>query len=254
MALHESSGPASPGTRLEAPSPLLNVRGLSAGYGRKQVIFDVDLVIQPGEVVAMLGHNGAGKTTTLRTIFGMVPARGGQLQFANEDITANLTPTRNVRRGMATIPAERFVFGDLTVADNLRLGALHYRGDLGARLDYVQELFPILRERASQLAGTMSGGQQRMLSLGLALMSEPRLLLLDEPSLGLAPAVVQSIFDTIRDLSSQHGMGVLLLEQNVNQALRVADRVVILRAGRVILEESSAQMRARDPSEWWTLF
>lgn len=232
---------------------LLDVRGLQAGYGRKHVVFDVDMTVRRGEIVTVLGHNGAGKTTTLRTIFGMLPALGGSMTYASHDLTRS-SCRRNVKLGMSFIPSERFVFGDLSVLDNLRLGAMHERDgeQREARRLRVYETFPILQERTAQLAGTMSGGQQRMLSLGLALMGGPRLLLLDEPSLGLAPALVIDIFDRIRRLADEEGLSVLLLEQNVGQALRIADRAYVMRSGRVILEETSEQMRKRD--NYWDLF
>ncbi len=232
---------------------LVAAQGLQAGYGRKQVVFDVDLTVGRGEIVALLGHNGAGKTTTLKTIFGMLPALGGSVTFLDEDAT-RAGCRRNVIRGMAMIPAERFVFADLTVRDNLLLGANHESSQAvrEARYAQVEHMFPILKERAAQGAGTMSGGQQRMLSLGIALMSGPRLLLLDEPSLGLAPALVTSLFGTLAELVKSQGLGVLLLEQNVGQVLRIADRVAVMRSGRVIVEETAAQMRARE--SYWDLF
>jgi branched-chain amino acid transport system ATP-binding protein len=154
---------------------------------------------------------------------------------------------------MCFVPAERFVFADLSVADNLRLGALTATDEqIAERRERVGSLFPILLEREDQLAGTMSGGQQRILSIGMALMAEPRLILLDEPSLGLAPAVLQQITEVLRRLVEEDGVSILLLEQNVNTALAVADRVYVMRSGRIILEESSEQMRARD--HWWDLF
>jgi len=234
-------------------SKLVATKGLQAGYGRKQVVFDVDLTVGSGEIVALLGHNGAGKTTTLKTIFGMLPALGGRVTYQGEDAT-HAGCRRNVTRGMAMIPAERFVFADLTVRENLLLGANHERSATvrDTRHAQVATLFPILAERAGQRAGTMSGGQQRMLSLGIALMSGPQLLLLDEPSLGLAPALVTTLFDAIAGLAKSQGLGVLLLEQNVGQVLRIADRVAVMRSGRVILEESAAQMRARE--SYWDLF
>ncbi len=233
--------------------PLVATQGLQAGYGRKQVVFDVDLTVGSGEIVALLGHNGAGKTTTLKTIFGVLPALGGRVTYLDEDAT-HAGCRRNVTRGMAMIPAERFVFADLTVRENLLLGATHERSVTvrDARHAQVATLFPILDERAAQRAGTMSGGQQRMLSLGIALMSGPRVLLLDEPSLGLAPALVTTLFDAIAGLAKSQGLGVLLLEQNVGQVLRIADRVAVMRSGRVILEESAAHMRARE--SYWDLF
>lgn len=236
-----------------AASPLLEVRGLQAGYGRKHVVFDVDLVVNRGEIVTVLGHNGAGKTTTLRTVFGMLPPMGGHIHYDGDDITGS-SCRRNVMRGMSLIPSERFVFGDLSVRENLSLGALHERSgdERDQRRQRVVQLFPILDERGGQRAGTMSGGEQRMLSLGLAMMAGPRLLLLDEPSLGLAPALVIEIFDRIRRLADEEGVSVLLLEQNVGQALRIASRAYVMRSGRVILEESTDEMRKRE--NYWDLF
>ena len=226
---------------------------LQAGYGRQQVVFDVDLAVGRGEIVALLGHNGAGKTTTLKTIFGMLPALGGRVTFLGVDAT-RAGCRRNVVGGMAMIPSERFVFPDLTVRENLLLGAHHEPAATvrEARHANVVAYFPILQERATQRAGTLSGGQQRMLSLGIALMSGPRLLLLDEPSLGLAPALVTGLFDAIAELAKSQGLGVLLLEQNVGQVLRIADRVAVMRSGRVILDESAANMRGR--GSYWDLF
>lgn len=231
----------------------LVLEGLQAGYGRKQVVFDVSLNVNDGEIVTILGHNGAGKTTTLKTVFGMLPAQGGRVVYHGSDIT-RATCRHNVRNGISLIPSERFVFADLTVLDNLRLGGLNYRSDEPAeeRLDRVYEMFPILKERSTQLAGTMSGGQQRMLSLGVALMSGPRMLLLDEPSLGLAPSLVAHIFASIRSLATDHNLSVLLLEQNVGQALRISDRVYVMRSGRIILEETAEQMSQRE--QFWDLF
>jgi branched-chain amino acid transport system ATP-binding protein len=155
---------------------------------------------------------------------------------------------------MSLIPSERFVFGDLSVLDNLRLGGLHEKSaDVRqSRREQVYGMFPILRERSTQLAGTMSGGQQRMLSIGVAIMSGPRMLMLDEPSLGLAPSLVREIFDSIRSLATEEGLSVLLLEQNVGQALRITDRVYVMRSGRVILEETAEEMKARE--QYWDLF
>jgi len=244
---------ASPGAAATASRPLLEVVGLRAGHGRRQVVFDVDLEVAEGEVVAVFGHNGAGKTTTLNSIFGMVKPMGGEIRFADADI-AGSAAAPNVRRGLTLIPAEHFVFADLTVLDNLRLGAqLERSGDVvRRRMEQVHEVFPILDERADQLAGTMSGGQQRMLSIGIALMSGPRLLLLDEPSLGLSPSLVQQMMETIGRLAREEGLSVLLVEQNVVQTLPVVDRAYFMRSGRIILEESSEQLRKR--STFWDLF
>jgi branched-chain amino acid transport system ATP-binding protein len=236
-----------------AGTDVLAVDGLYAGYGRKQVVYDVSLHVAAGEVVTLLGHNGSGKTTTIKTVLGLFPAQGGRVTYQGRDVT-KAGFRSNVRAGMALIPSERFVFPDLTVIDNLLLGGANERDTAmrKERLDRVHELFPILAERAGQPAGTLSGGQQRMLSLGLLLMAGPKLLMLDEPSLGLAPAVVQQIFDRVRTLASEEGLAVLLLEQNVGQAIRITDRAYVMRSGRVILEETAEQMRARD--SYWDLF
>ena len=191
----------------------------------------------------MLGHNGSGKSTTIRTILGINQAFGGRITFDGRDVT-RAGSRHNVKAGMAMIPSERFVFADMTVTDNLLLGGAndHDEDRRAKRFEMVRELFPILVDRAGQLAGTMSGGQQRMVSLGMALMASPKLLMLDEPSLGLAPAVVQQIFGTVRRLADEDGLAVLLLEQNVGQALKIVDRCSVMRSGRVILEESAAEM------------
>jgi branched-chain amino acid transport system ATP-binding protein len=232
---------------------MLTIEKLRTGYGRKQVVFDVDLHVNEGEVVGVLGHNGSGKSTTIKAVLGILPVQAGRVIFQGHDVS-KAGSRSNVKAGMAMIPSERFVFADLTVLDNLLLGGANESdGDKrGRRLELVYELFPILKERAEQFAGTMSGGQQRMVSLGLALMSGPKLLMLDEPSLGLAPAVVQQIFDRVRRLADTEGLSVLLLEQNVAQALRIVDRVYVMRSGRVLLQETAEQMRGRD--SYWDLF
>ena len=235
------------------PDDMLIVENLFGGYGRKQVVFDVSFHVAPGEVVALFGHNGSGKSTSIRTIHGMLPPQSGKVSFLGKDVTGHSTRL-NVRAGMAMIPSERFVFPDLSVVDNLLLGGANEPDPARRkeRTEQVYELFPILRERSDQLAGTLSGGQQRMVSLGLLLIAGPKLLMLDEPSLGLAPAVVEQIFYTVRDLARRDGLGVLLLEQNVAQALKIIDRAYVMRSGRIILEETVEQMKAR--SSYWDLF
>lgn len=232
--------------------PRLELNHLACSYGRKHVVFDVDLRVEVGEVVSLFGHNGAGKTTVIKNVLGAYCPTGGTVRYDGEDITGS-SPRANVQRGMALIPSERFVFGDLTVRDNLLLGAAGVDDEeqLASLFAKVYELFPILDERSKQLAGTMSGGQQRMVSLGLAMMSAPKLLMLDEPSLGLAPAIVGQIFSAVHDLVAD-GVSVLLLEQNVGQALKITDRSYVMRSGRVILEETTEQMLARD--SYWDLF
>lgn len=239
-----------------APSnetPVLDISGLYAGYGRKTVVFDLTMHVQPGEIVGVFGHNGSGKSTTISAVLGTNPAQRGTIRYAGTDVT-RAGAQSNVNNGMALIPAERFVFADLTVRDNLLLGGAVERDHArrADRLELVYDLFPVLAERDDQLAGTMSGGQQRMVSLGLALMTGPKLLMLDEPSLGLAPVLVHEMFALIRRLADEEGLAVLLLEQNVGAALRVLDRVYVMRSGRVILEETAEEMRQRE--NYWDLF
>ncbi|MBD2893099.1 ABC transporter ATP-binding protein [Actinomadura nitritigenes] len=234
-------------------APLLDVSGLVAGYGRKEVLHGVGLRVEAGEIVTLMGHNGAGKTTTIRAVLGAVRPRAGTVRIAGRDTTRR--PVRKaVAAGVAMIPSERFVFPDLSVHDNLLLGAANAPSgsSTAQRLATVKELFPILDERWRQPAGSMSGGQQRMVSLGMALMARPRLLLLDEPSLGLAPSVVETIFGRLRSLADDEGIGVLLLEQNVKQALKIADRAYAMRSGSVILEETADELRGR--TDFWDLF
>lgn len=247
MGPHDTTNGTRPRTTV------LSLDNLSTGYGRKQVVFDVSMHVGEGEIVGVLGHNGSGKSTTIKTVLGVLPALGGRVTYLGQDVTRRGSRL-NVRHGMALIPSERFVFQDLSVLDNLLLGAAndHDPSRRGARLELVYDLFPILRERSTQAAGTMSGGQQRMVSLGIALMAHPKLLMLDEPSLGLAPSVVQQIFDVVRRLADTEGLSVLLLEQNVGQALRIVDRVYVMRSGRVLLEETVEQMKARE--SYWDLF
>jgi branched-chain amino acid transport system ATP-binding protein len=233
--------------------PVLEIDGLYAGYGRKTVVFDLSINVQPGEIVGIFGHNGSGKSTTIAAVLGTNPAQRGTIRYFGDDVT-RAGSQFNVHHGMALIPSERFVFADLTVKDNLLLGGAVERDTdkRHRRLELVYDLFPILADREDQLAGTMSGGQQRMVSLGLALMTGPKLLMLDEPSLGLAPVIVHEIFDLVRTLADREGLSVLLLEQNVGAALRILDRVYVMRSGRVILEETVEQMRQRE--SYWDLF
>jgi branched-chain amino acid transport system ATP-binding protein len=236
-----------------AIAPVLEVSQLAAGYQRRQVLYDVSLSVGAGEIVALLGHNGAGKTTLLKTIVGFIPLSGGRIWFHGQDCTAE-NYTARVRAGMSYTSAEAPVFRDLTVRDNLELGGFTV-GDAAARSRHMRQvfaLFPILEERQGQLGGTLSGGQQRMLSLGMAIMAKPKLMLLDEPSLGLSPAIVQSIFQQIKQFAAEGDTAVLLVEQNVRAALRIADRAYFMRSGEIILEQDSASALAR--GSWWDLF
>jgi branched-chain amino acid transport system ATP-binding protein len=236
-----------------ADAALLDVVGLRAGYDGRPVVFGVDLAVSPGEIVAVLGHNGAGKTTSLKAIFGFIEPMSGTVSFRGREVTA-LSAVEHARRGMTFVPAERFVFHDLTVHDNLLLAAAH-EPSVERRAEHrrrVDDLFPVLAERRTQHAGTMSGGEQRMLSIGMALMAGPRLLLLDEPSLGLSPLYVENIMDAIRGVADELRVGVLMLEQSVAQALRVADRVYVMRSGETIAHETSEVLRNRE--QLWDLF
>jgi branched-chain amino acid transport system ATP-binding protein len=227
--------------------PLLRLSGLRSGYGHVPVLHGVDLEVARGEVVTLVGANGAGKSTLLKTIVGLVHASAGEVRFSGADIT-RITPERAVRLGIALVPEGRMLFGPLTVEENLRLGAFSIKdGSAGYERDRsrVFELFPVLAERSTQTAATLSGGEQQMLAVGRALMSRPRLLLLDEPSLGLAPKVITEIFATLDRLRSE-GLTVLLVEQDVKVALKHADRGYVMRTGEIALAGSSADLLAND--------
>lgn len=232
---------------------VLSIDKLNAGYGRKHVVFEATMQVGAGEIVGVLGHNGSGKSTTMKAVHGVIHPMSGTITYFGRNVTGHST-RQNVHAGMALIPSERFVFQTLSVLDNLLLGGANEpdTDKRAKRLELVYRLFPILKDRSGQPAGTMSGGQQRMVSLGLALMASPKLLMLDEPSLGLAPTVVQQIFGTVRQLADDEGLSVLLLEQNVGQALRIVDRTYVMRSGRVILEETVDEMRKRN--SYWDLF
>jgi branched-chain amino acid transport system ATP-binding protein len=219
---------------------LLSVSGLSVHYGGIRAVRSVDLEVEPGEAVAILGPNGAGKTTLLRTIAGLERPAEGRVELAGRDVTG-APAERLVRAGIALVPEGRGVFADLPVRDNLLLGAYHRRHRSEDLAD-VYSLFPILAERARQPAGTLSGGEQQMLAIGRALMSRPRLLMLDEPSLGLAPLAVRQVVDRLLELRAR-GTTILLVEQNIRAALQVATRGYVLQRGRVLLEGTSDELR-----------
>jgi branched-chain amino acid transport system ATP-binding protein len=220
--------------------PLLALRDVDARYGPIQALHGVTLTVGEGEVVALLGANGAGKTTTLRAISGTV-RRGGRIEFDGRPL-ARKGPEDVARLGIAHVPEGRGTFAELTVWENLRLGAYVRRGSLKADVDRVLGYFPWIDGRRSQQAGTLSGGEQQMLALGRALMQRPRLLLLDEPSLGLAPLVVAEIFRILRDLNAREGTTVLLVEQNARISLASSDRAYVLETGRVALDGPSGEL------------
>jgi branched-chain amino acid transport system ATP-binding protein len=225
---------------------MLAVRAMAIGYGSIVAVRGVDLDVGASELVAVIGANGAGKTTSLRGIVGALPVRGGSIRFEGEDIT-RLPVHERVRRGMSLVPEGRGIFARLTVAENLDMGAYLRRDAAGVRADIERSyaLFPRLGERRSQLAGTLSGGEQQMLAIARALMARPRLLLLDEPSMGLAPLVTQRIFDTIRAISAER-VSILLVEQNARAALELAGRAYVMEAGRVVLAGAAQDLLASD--------
>jgi len=225
---------------------MLGLIDVHVRYGNIRALQGVSLRVDTGELVALIGSNGAGKSTTLRTISGLLRPTQGTIRFEGTDITTEATD-RIVAMGISHCPEGRHIFGSLTVAENLRLGAVSRSDAPGISVDLamVFDLFPILKERTGQAGGTLSGGEQQMLAIGRALMSRPRLLLLDEPSLGLAPLMVERIFATIAALKAQ-GLTILLVEQNVHQALDVADRAYVIETGRITLEGEAAILR-HDP-------
>jgi branched-chain amino acid transport system ATP-binding protein len=222
--------------------PLLAVDDIHTHYGAIEALRGVSLAVEEGEVVTMIGSNGAGKSTTLRSISGLTPASSGKVVLEDEDIT-RLPAHEIVSRGIALAPEGRHCFARMSVRENLDLGAFRRRGDgITEDLDRVYSLFPRLRERERQKAGTMSGGEQQMLAIGRALMARPKLLMLDEPSMGIAPILVQRIYETIREINRQ-GVAILLVEQNANYALEVSKRAYVLETGQVVLANDSAQLR-----------
>ncbi len=222
---------------------LLEINDVSSHYGRILALKGIDLKVAEGELVALVGANGAGKTTLLRCLSGVQPLSGGAIRFDGADIT-RLSAERRVGAGIAQVPEGRQVFGPLSVEDNLRLGAFRRRGqDVAADLERMYALFPILRDKRLLPAGTLSGGQQQMLVIARALMSHPRLLLLDEPSMGLAPLLVAEIFRAVQDLKRQ-GTTIFLVEQNATAALAIADRGYVLETGAVVMQGTGTELLA----------
>jgi branched-chain amino acid transport system ATP-binding protein len=229
----ESSGPG------EGPESLLRVRDLEARYGPIAAVRGVDLDVRRGEIVALLGANGAGKTSTLAAIVGLLASRRGEISFEGTDIS-RFPPERIARLGIALTPEGRRLFSTLSVGENLALGARHRDA---AHRERLLRLFPILRDRLDQQAGSLSGGEQQLLAIARSLMSRPRLLLLDEPTLGLAPKLITSVFDLIVRLRDEENVTVLLVEQNVHRALDLCDRAYVMRTGRIETEGTATELR-----------
>jgi len=229
------------------PTPLLELSKLAVAYGGIQAVKGIDLHVDRGELVCLIGANGAGKTTTLKGICGLQPVKSGSIRYGGEDIGGR-PAFELVRRGLAMVPEGRGVFGALTIEENLAMGAYirHDRGQIAADIERVYQLFPRLKERRRQTAGTLSGGEQQMLAIGRAIMSRPKLLLLDEPSMGLAPLMVQKVFETVMTISAE-GTTILLIEQNAKLALEVSNRGYVMESGEITLS-GDAKKLLHDPA------
>jgi branched-chain amino acid transport system ATP-binding protein len=231
---------------------LLEVKELVSGYLKKRVLRGVSLDVAEQEIVGVIGHNGAGKTTLLKSIFGLLHPWGGEVIYGGENITGRSTAL-NVRDGLSYMPQGQGLFPDLSVIDNFALGDYGLgKTDSIVSLDQVLELFPILKDRCEQKAGTLSGGEQRMLSLGITLMQSPKLLFLDEPSLGLGPLIVQHVMETIKEINSRFGTAIMIVEQNIDAARRLVNRFFIIKIGQIVFSGSSEI--AQDKRRLWELF
>ena len=226
---------------------MLEIKDLAVNYGSITALHDVSLSVGKGSIVTLIGANGAGKSTTLRTISGLLRAHHGSIRYEGEEISHE-SPHRIVDRGISQVPEGRMIFANLTVRENLLMGAYRRkdRQKLNQEFDFVFEIFPRLKERARQVAGTLSGGEQQMLAISRALMSKPRCLMLDEPSLGIAPILVKTIFQKIVEINKSLGITILLVEQNANLALEVSNYGYVLETGRVILHDKSDALRANE--------
>lgn len=232
---------------------LLTVETLVAGYGRLEILHGVSLIVETGSIVGIIGPNGSGKSTLLKTIAGFLPPQQGRIHFGGLDITG-LTPHEILRRGIMFMPQGQRIFPRLTVQENLQMGgySLSKTTEVNQRIAAVFRLFPILQEKAQQLAGELSGGQQTMVSFGMAMMSRPRLILLDEPSAGLAPRIIQTVFERIEELNQGEGMTFLIVEQNIRKIMEVADHIYILDQGENVFSGKPEEMRSRE--ELMTLY
>jgi branched-chain amino acid transport system ATP-binding protein len=232
-----------PASVVQTPPPLLQLEGINTYYGQIHILQDENIVVGEGELVCLLGGNASGKSTTLKTILGLVRPRTGTVTLNGEDVTQMPTAHR-IKRGLAIVPENRRLFGPMTVLENLEMGAyLRPKADLKEEFDRVYNLFPLLYERRAQLAGTLSGGEQQMVAMGRALMSQPKLLLMDEPSMGLAPVLVERSFEIIKQVNDA-GVAMLVVEQNANVSLSIADRGYVLSTGRIVLEGKASDLLA----------
>ena len=225
-------------------SNILEIKDLQVRYGGIEAVKGISLEVPEGEIVTLIGANGAGKSSTLRTIAGLVKPAGGNIYFKGEDITGK-DANEIVQRGITLVPEGRRIFPDMTVLENLKIGAYLRKDDLTEDLEWVFSLFPRLKERSWQAGGTLSGGEQQMLAVGRALMSRPKVIMMDEPSLGLAPIIVKGIFDIIKEINKQ-GVTVLLIEQNANMALKTADIGYVMETGRITLHGTGAELLVND--------
>jgi branched-chain amino acid transport system ATP-binding protein len=226
---------------------MLEIKDLAVSYGSITALHDVCLRVGKGDIVTLVGANGAGKSTTLRTISGLLKAQSGSIKYEGEEIS-NQPPHKIVARGISQVPEGRMIFANLTVRENLLMGAYlrKKRNELSTEFDFIFGMFPRLKERLLQVAGTLSGGEQQMLAIGRALMSKPRCLMLDEPSLGIAPILVKTIFQKITEINKSLGITILLVEQNANLALEVSNYGYVLETGRIILHDQSSALRANE--------
>jgi len=226
---------------------MLEIKDLAVSYGSITALHDVCLRVGKGDIVTLIGANGAGKSTTLRTISGLLKAQSGSIKYEGEEIS-NQPPHKIVARGISQVPEGRMIFANLTVRENLLIGAYlrKKRNELSTEFDFIFGMFPRLKERLLQVAGTLSGGEQQMLAIGRALMSKPRCLMLDEPSLGIAPILVKTIFQKITEINKSLGITILLVEQNANLALEVSNYGYVLETGRIILHDQSSALRANE--------
>ena len=224
-------------------APILELKDIHTSYGNIDALKGISLKVFPGEIVTIIGANGAGKSTTLMSICGIVPLKSGEIHYDGQAIQGKAADTLP-QLGLCQVPEGRRIFPRLTVADNLEMGAFFRkdRSDITSDMNHVFELFPVLSDRRRQLGGTLSGGEQQMLAIGRALMSRPKLLLLDEPSLGLAPLIVQRIFDIVRDINAKDGTTILLVEQNANIALQIAKRGYVLETGKMVMEDEAGNL------------